>query len=76
MPNPYEILRQKLSRFNAWEDERLRSASPRTRLARFLLLYELGRSLDPHVIERRQEEHLQALIAGEKRLKRASNRDF
>lgn len=74
MPNPYEALREKLSRFNQWEAERLKQASPETRLRRFLMLHDLGRSLDRHVIERRREEHLLALVASGKRLKQAASR--
>jgi len=69
MPNPYEAMRDKLSRFNDWERRMESRLSSDERLNRFLLLYDLGRASDPGVIRRRHEEHLQALIAAGKRLK-------
>lgn len=74
MLNPYEAMREKLTRFNAWEAEVLRLTGPGLRLDRFLLLHDLGMSYERRVIEKRREEHLQALIACGKRLKQASLR--
>ena len=69
MPNPYKAMREKLSRFNAWETRMESRLSTDERLNRFFLLYDLGRMCDPGVIRRRQEEHLQALITAGKRLR-------
>ena len=74
MTNPYEAMREKLFRFNAWEGERLKRTSVETRLKRFLLLHDLGRSWDSSVIEKRQAQHLQSLVACGKRLNEASSR--
>ncbi len=74
MPNPYEAMREKLSRFNTWERERLKGISLETRLRRFLMLHDLGKSCDSSVIEKRHAQHLQSVVACGKRLKNASSR--
>ena len=73
MRNPYKALREKLSRFHAWEAEQLKRTTPQVRFARFLALYDLKRFLARDVIEARHGEHLQALVQCGKRLKAAAS---
>ena len=73
MPNPYKALREKISRFHAWEAAQLKQTSPEVRLARFLILNDLRRFMARDVIEARQGEHLQTLVQCAKRLKEATS---
>jgi hypothetical protein len=69
MKNKYKSLRTRMSRFNQWETEYLRSLHPTRRLEQFFLLFELAQSYDDQEKFKMHEEHLKGLVETQKRLK-------
>jgi hypothetical protein len=69
MHNHYQIYREKLLKFNKWEKEHLINTTEKDRLRQFQSLFELNYLLPLDVQKRAHKEHLEALIAIQKRIK-------
>ena len=59
--NDIHELRQKMSRFNAWELSYAKTLSEEEKMRQFLELFELGMSCDSATVERAHREHLEQL---------------
>ena len=71
MKKKYEMLREKMRRFNAWEAEKRRCLTPEDRMRQFFLLYNLGQFYSEDIISQVHKEHLKGLIDTNKRLRDA-----
>ena len=69
MHNQYQIYREKLAKFNQWEAEHLYNTTERERLNQFQVLFELNFLLPQDVQKRAHKEHLETLIAIQKKIK-------
>ena len=72
MKNEILTYRQKLSNFNQWKNELNRSRSVDQKLQEFLILFNLANYLDKSDIKKWQKNHLNNLIAIQKRLNKSS----
>ena len=68
MKNKYQILIDKMNRFNEWEEWYQQKMTVADRLKHFLILFDLGKYLPEDTIQRAREEHLKNLIEISKRL--------
>jgi predicted nucleotidyltransferase len=75
MKDKYKSIRTRMSRFNEWETEYLRSLHPTRRLEQFFILFEVAQSCDDQEKSKMHEEHLRGLVETQKRLKRVHRRD-
>lgn len=66
-------LRDKMSRFNAWERSYVKHLSEEEKMRQFLELFELGMSCDSATIERAHREHLEQLVRISRALQEGSN---
>jgi hypothetical protein len=71
MNRQYEMLREKMEKFNAWEAKNRRNLTLEDRLKTFLALYDLGQMHGEDVIDRVHREHLRGLVDTNKRLRDA-----
>ena len=60
--NDIHKLRQKMSRFNAWERSYVKTLSEEERFRQFVELFELGMSCDSATVEKAHREHLEQLV--------------
>lgn len=65
-------LREKMSRFNAWELSYAQTLSEEERFRQFLELFELGMSCDSATVERAHREH--QLVRISRALQEGSNK--
>ena len=72
MKNRYQLLLEKYCRFNDWEINYNKQICAEEHLEQFAELYAIGQSMDPDVIEKLHQEHLNALIEVRMRLKSAA----
>jgi hypothetical protein len=75
MKDKYRSIRTRMSRFNQWETEYLRSLHPARRFEQFIILFELAQSYGDHEKSKLHEEHLRGLVEVQQRLKRVNRRD-
>jgi len=75
MKDKYKSIRTRMSRFNQWETEYLRSLHPARRLEQFSILFEVAQSYDDQKKSRMHDEHLKDLVETHKRLKRVHRRN-
>lgn len=59
--NDIHKLREKMSRFNAWERSYVKTLSEEEKMRQFLELFELGMSCDSATVEKAHREHLEQL---------------
>lgn len=59
--NDTHKLREKMSRFNAWELSYVKTLSEEERFRQFVELFELAMSTDAATVERAHREHLEQL---------------
>ena len=62
MDRRFSTLRKRMERFNEWEAENRRGLTKIQRLEQFLVLYDLGKMYDDVILNKMNEEHLNALI--------------
>lgn len=55
-------LRNKMNRFNAWEQSYIKKLSEEERFRQFVELFELAMSTDAATVERAHCEHLEQLV--------------
>ncbi|MBN2028706.1 hypothetical protein JW824_00525 [bacterium] len=71
MKNRYTLLLEKYRRFNDWEIRYNKQISVQEHLEQFAELYEFGQSMHPDMIQKWHQEHLEALIQTQGRLRAA-----
>ncbi len=71
MKNDYEIMIDKMSKFNEWERNYMKNLPVQKRLEQFSILYDLCIESQKETVERMHKEHLQSLIEMKKILKKA-----
>ena len=59
--NDIHKLREKMNRFNAWEQSYIKKLSEEERFRQFVELFELAMSTDAATVERAHCEHLEQL---------------
>ena len=74
MKNAYEMMLDKMSKFNEWERNYMKNLPVQRRLKQFSILYDLCIESQKETIERMHKEHLQNLIEMKKILKKAGER--
>jgi hypothetical protein len=74
MMNPYEMMHDKMSKFNEWERNYMKNLPVQKRLEQFSILYDLCIESQKETIERMHNEHLQSLIETKKILKKAGEK--
>ncbi len=72
MENLYKRLLEKYRRFNDWEIRYNKQIPIKEHLERFADYYEIGQSMNPEMVQKLHEEHLDALIQIQKRLRSAT----
>ena len=75
MKNKYKSLRIRMSKFNEWEMEYLRSLDPTRRLEQFFILFEVAQSYDDQKKAKMHDEHLKSLVEAKKRLREVHRTD-
>jgi hypothetical protein len=74
MKNDYEMMLDKMSKFNEWERNYMKNLPVQKRLEQFSILYDLCVESKKETIERMHKEHLQSLIEMKKILKKAGEK--
>ena len=74
MMNPYEMMHDKMSKFNEWERNYMQNLPVQKSLEQFLILYDLSLNSPKETVERMRKEHLQSLIKTKKILKKAGEK--
>ncbi|MDL1966990.1 MAG: hypothetical protein LWW97_00230 [Deltaproteobacteria bacterium] len=74
MKNPYEMMHDKMSKFNEWERNYMKNLPVQKRLEQFLILYDLSLDSSTGTVERVRKEHLQSLIETKKILRKAEKK--
>lgn len=59
--NDTHELRNRMNRFNAWEQSYVKQLSEEEKMRQFLELFELGMSCDSATVEKAHREHLEQL---------------
>ena len=75
MMNPYEMMHDKMSKFNEWERNYMKNLPVQKRLEQFLILYDLSLDSSKETVEKMSKEHLQNLIEMKKILKKAGKNE-
>jgi len=75
MMNPYEMMHDKMSKFNEWERNYMQNLPVQKSLEQFLILYDLSLDSSKETVEKMHNEHLQNLIETKKILKKAGKKE-
>ena len=74
MKNEILKLRDKLSKYNQWEEEQRGSLSQSEKLQEFLILFNLAGYMSAKEVKRQQKRHLENLVAMQTRLNSVKRR--
>jgi len=72
MKKRYELLRQRMARFNAWEANERKSLTAEDCLRQFLILYDLAQFYPEDILRQTKEDHLMGLVKTNAKLRKAN----